>query len=151
VDEDQDAPRFAAPAEKLILAVDDDDNIRSLLELIATSEGFRFASAVDGLSAAEVIEKEEPDLIVADLMMPRRGGYEFVRELQASGHGSIPVFIITGSAMNASTTAMIRQERNVVEFISKPIRSGTFTGLLHKHLKTTPGPKPRTRGLNDRP
>lgn len=49
MDEEQDAPKFAAPAEKLILAVDDDDNIRNLLELIATSEGFRFASAVDGL------------------------------------------------------------------------------------------------------
>lgn len=151
MDEEQTPPAFASPSEKLILAVDDDDNIRGLLELIVTSEGFRFAAAINGLDAAELIAKQEPDLIITDLMMPGQGGYEFLRGLQASGNGRIPVFVITGSTVASSTVAMIRQESNVVEFLAKPIRAGSFTGLLHKHLKTAPAAKPRTRGINDRP
>jgi CheY-like chemotaxis protein len=142
---------FAAPADKLILAVDDDDGIRQLVDMIAKAQGFQIQTAVDGLEAAALIEKREPDLIVADLMMPRQGGYEFLRGLQASGNGRIPVIIITGSAVNSSTVAMLKQEGNVVEFVSKPIRAAAFAGMLHKHLGTAPSAKATEGGLNDRP
>lgn len=131
-------PSFASPADKLILAVDDDEGIRSLVEIIAKGEGFQIATAVDGVEAAAAIEARAPDLIVADLMMPRQGGYEFLRGLQASGNGSVPVIIITGSTLNESTIAMLRQEANVVEFLRKPIRAAAFSSALHKHLGTAP-------------
>jgi CheY-like chemotaxis protein len=138
VEENAEAPSFASPADKLILVVDDDEGIRALVELIAKGEGFQIATAVDGLAAAEVMETRSPDLIVADMMMPRQGGYEFLRGLQASGNGRVPVMIITGSALNDSTIAMLRQEGNVVEFVRKPIRAASFASALHRHLGTAP-------------
>lgn len=129
---------FASPADKFILVVDDDEGIRSLVELIAKGEGFQVATAADGLAGAQAIEAREPDLIVADLMMPRQGGYEFLRGLQASGNGRVPVMIITGSALNDSTIAMLKQEANVVEFFRKPIRAAAFSSAVHKHLGTAP-------------
>ncbi|HXS99467.1 MAG TPA: response regulator [Elusimicrobiota bacterium] len=133
-----DAESFASPADKLILVVDDDEGIRALVELIAKGEGFQVATAVDGVAGAEAIEARTPDLIVADLMMPRQGGYEFLRGLQASGNSSVPVMIVTGSALNDSTISMLRQEANVVEIFRKPIRAAQFSSAIHRHLGTAP-------------
>lgn len=149
-EQEQAEPALASPSDKMILVVDDDEGIRELVAVAAGAEGFKVAAAVNGLDAAAKIDKAEPDLIVADLMMPGQGGYEFLRSLQASGNGRIPVIIVTGSTINSSTIAMIRQEGNVVEFVAKPIRMALFIPALHKHLKTAPIPKAQTRGLNDR-
>lgn len=148
---EEEEPQLAAPSEKLILVVDDDEGVRELVAVAAGAEGFKVIAAVNGLDGASKIETREPDLIVTDLMMPGQGGYEFLRALQASGNGRIPVLIITGSTINSSTVAMIRQETNVVEVLAKPIRVTPFISLLHKHLKTAPLPRAQTRGLNDRP
>lgn len=147
------SPKLAAPSEKTILVVDDDDNIRSLIEMTAGMEGFKIVTAVNGLDAAKKLETLEPDLIITDIMMPGQGGYEFLRGLQASGHSRIPVFVVTGSALDTSTIGMIRQEANVVEFVNKPIRMVTFIATLHKHLKTAPAGSAAStgRGINDRP
>jgi CheY-like chemotaxis protein len=131
-------PSFAAPADKLILVVDDDEGIRALVETIAKGEGFQVATAADGLAAGEILDARSPDLIIADMMMPRQGGYEFLRGLQSSGNGRVPVMIITGAALNESTMSMIRQEANVVEIVRKPIRAAPFTSALHRHLGTAP-------------
>ncbi|NNN04329.1 MAG: response regulator [Elusimicrobia bacterium] len=131
-------PELAAPSEKLVLVVDDDENVRSFIEMSATMEGFQVVTAVNGLDATAKLAQRDADLIITDLMMPGQGGYEFLRSLQGSGSGRIPIFVVTGSALDTSTVAMIRQEANVVEFVSKPINIVKFIGNLHKYLKTTP-------------
>lgn len=131
-------PELAAPSEKLVLVVDDDENVRSFIEMSATMEGFQVVTAVNGLDATAKLAQRDADLIITDLMMPGQGGYEFLRSLQGSGAGRIPIFVVTGSALDTSTVAMIRQEANVVEFVSKPINIVKFIGNLHKYLKTTP-------------
>ncbi|MDP3543355.1 MAG: response regulator [Elusimicrobiota bacterium] len=131
-------PALAAPGDKLILVVDDDETVRSFLEMSASLQGFRVLTAVDGLDAGVQLEAQTPDLIITDLMMPGQGGYEFLRSLQGSSNGRIPVFIVTGSALDDSTIKMIRAEANVVEFVSKPIKMAKFVSALHKTLKTAP-------------
>jgi len=132
------APELAAPGEKLLLVVDDDETVRSFLEMAASLQGFRVLTAVDGLDAAAKLESQTPDLIVTDLMMPGQGGYEFLRSLQGSLAGRIPIFVVTGSALDDSTIKMIRAEANVVEFVAKPVKMAKFTAALHKTLKTQP-------------
>lgn len=138
-----------APGEKLVLAVDDDQLIRNLLELTIAGAGFKVALAADAQEAAAKIEKEEPQLIITDLMMPGLGGYEFLRTLPGIGAGRVPVIVITASALDASTVGMIKQEANVVEFFGKPIKMNALILALHKHLNTAPLPA-QSRGLNDR-
>jgi CheY-like chemotaxis protein len=132
------APKLAAPGEKLLLVVDDDETVRSFLEMSASLQGFRVLTAVDGLDAGVKLESQTPDLIITDLMMPGQGGYEFLRSLQGSMSGRIPIFVVTGSALDDSTIKMIRAEANVVEFISKPVKMAAFIGALHRTLKTAP-------------
>jgi CheY-like chemotaxis protein len=108
----------------------------------ATMEGFQVITAFNGIDANQKLAQRDPDLIITDLMMPGQGGYEFLRSLQGSTNGRIPIFVVTGSALDSSTVAMIRQEANVVEFVSKPINIVKFLGDLHKYLKTA-RPSPR--------
>jgi CheY-like chemotaxis protein len=132
------APKPVSPSEKLVLVVDDDENVRAFLETSAMMQGFQVITAVNGLDAAEKLAAKPADLIVTDLMMPGQGGYEFLRSLQAASGPRVPVFVVTGSMLDDSTVRMIRQEANVVEFVAKPVRLGAFVAALHKHLKTTP-------------
>ncbi|MDD5303485.1 MAG: response regulator [Elusimicrobia bacterium] len=132
------APALAAPGEKLILVVDDDETVRSFLEMSASIQGFRVLTAVDGLDAGAKLETQTPDLIITDLMMPGQGGYEFLRSLQGKASGRIPIFVVTGSVLDDSTIKMIRAEANVVEFVAKPVKMAKFVAALHKTLKTEP-------------
>jgi CheY-like chemotaxis protein len=135
---DEFAAKLASPADKLVLVVDDDESVRSFIEMTAQMQGFQVVTAVNGNDAMEKLAKRTPDLIVTDLMMPGQSGYEFLRSLQAAGSGRIPVFVVTGSTLDASTISVIKQEGNVVEFIGKPVNVRKFTAALHAHLRTAP-------------
>ena len=135
---DEFAARLASPSEKLILVVDDDESVRSFIESCATMQGFQVVTAVNGLDAMDKLAARTPDLIVTDLMMPGQSGYEFLRALQGAGSGRIPVFVVTGSALDKTTIAVIRQEANVVEFIAKPVTMSKFVAALHSRLGTKP-------------
>ncbi len=131
------APAPDDPATKKVLVVDDDDGIREFIDMCVTKAGFKTATAVDGRDALKQLAADKPDLVVTDLMMPGIGGYEFLRALQAEA-GRVPVFVVTASALDDSTIALIRQEANVVEFFRKPLKVTQFVAALHKHAKTAP-------------
>lgn len=141
----------ASPADKLILVVDDDPLIRDLLELTLTGAGFKVVLAVDGNDAAKKLDALEPHLIITDLMMPGQGGYEFIRTLPGAGAGSTPVLVVSASALDASTIAMIKQEANVHDFFSKPIKMNALILSIHRLLGTAPQEAASSRGINERP
>jgi CheY-like chemotaxis protein len=126
-------------SDKTILIVDDDENVRSLLELTIQMEGFNVVTAINGLEALKIMASAKPpDLIITDLMMPGQGGYEFLRNLQAEGGGRLPVYVISASNLDRTTIDMIRQEANVLEFIPKPVPMAALMSNLHKQLNTLP-------------
>lgn len=129
---------FGRPADKLVLIVDDDDSVRELIEFIVKKEGFRIEKAADGEEALQKARSVNPDLILLDLMLPKFGGFEILRELQTDETASIPIVIITGRYTDRSTSDMIKQEPNVRDFIEKPVKPPVLSSLLHKLLKTQP-------------
>jgi two-component system OmpR family response regulator len=134
---DQAAPMpLNNPAECLILIVDDDADIRLLVEIALQKEGFRTSTATDGRDAFSKLEAGAPDLIFLDLMMPGQSGYEFLRGLQGTPYASIPVVIATARALDKSTVAVIRQESNVVDFFTKPFKWPLILSAIHKRLNT---------------
>jgi len=132
------APSSSSPNDKLILVIDDDNNIRAVLTMCLTMAGFRVITAVDGLDAATKLERKPPDLIVSDLMMPGQGGYDFLRTLSGLGGGHAPVFVVTGSSLDASTINVIMSESGALEFFKKPVKMPDFIAAVHRHLKTIP-------------
>ena len=128
-------------ADKLILIVDDDKDIRDLLEIIVRKEGFKVAIAQDGDDAQAKARALSPDLILLDLMLPKSGGYEALHELQADETAGIPIIVMTGRQLDDSTAEMIRRESNVRDFIAKPIKTDMLISRLHQLLKTRPPQK----------
>jgi CheY-like chemotaxis protein len=83
---------------KKILIVEDEEILLDLLEKRLTQEGYQITIAKDGLEGLEKIKEDIPDLILLDIVMPRMGGFEMMKELQKDENFSqIPIIIISNS------------------------------------------------------
>ena len=82
-----------------ILVVDDDPDVRRLVEMKLHLDGIETVSAADGAEALEILGQESIDLVVLDLMMPVMDGYEVCRRMQADpALSSTPVIMLTARA-----------------------------------------------------
>lgn len=81
------------PGERLLL-VDDEDNLRSMLDAALRHHGFEVVPVADGRSALEAAAHQQPDLIVLDVMLPDLDGFEVCRRLRADG-ARTPVLFLT--------------------------------------------------------
>ncbi|HCE97102.1 MAG TPA: hypothetical protein DER10_01245 [Elusimicrobia bacterium] len=138
---EKDRSGFGNPEEKLILIVDDDESIWDLLYYIVRREGFRTEKASDGKEALEKARLLHPELILLDLMLPKCGGFEIVRELQDGDTADIPIILLSSRPMDRSTLEVLKQEPNVKDFLEKPVKSQVLAALLHTLLKTRPSVK----------
>ncbi len=129
---------FTNPADKLVLIVDDDEAVRDLIEFVIKKEGFKVDKAADGEEALQKARQISPDIILLDLMLPKFGGFEILRELQSDETVNIPIVIITGRYTDRSTSDMIRQEPNVKDFIEKPVKPQALAAVVHGILRTQP-------------
>ena len=95
-----------------ILVVEDEPAIRELIEDVLRDEGHAVRGAGDGLEALAEVERDPPDLVVCDLMMPRLDGRGLVRRLREAG-STIPVLIVSAVPGRAAGLA-------VSEVVAKP-------------------------------
>lgn len=112
---------LAAFANRLILVVDDDEHTRNLLRDLCESAGFRVVQAEDGQGAVERIADSSPDLVLLDLMMPRRDGFsvlKWVREDEA--RKDLPVIILT--AMGEMDGKIRGMELGADDYVTKPFK-----------------------------
>lgn len=123
---------MAAQDSKLVLIVDDDDGVREMLQFIVSKEGFRTETAADGEEGVQKALRLSPDAIILDLMMPRYGGFELLRQLQTSEQKGIPIVVVTGRYTDRSTADLIRQESNVAEFLEKPVKPDALVAVLRR-------------------
>ena len=77
-----------------ILVVDDNDSIRKLITTYLARDGYNTYAASDGLEALDILDKEQIDLMIADIMMPNMDGYTLTNELRTSKY-NLPILMIT--------------------------------------------------------
>ena len=83
-------------AGKKILVADDEQQLALAVKIRLQSRGYQVVTATNGRQALELIAKEQPDLVLLDVLMPVMDGYFTLRELnQRFGRGTIPVIILT--------------------------------------------------------
>ena len=103
---------------KKVLVVDDEHQIRDLLNEFLTGEEYEVILASNGQKAIELAERENPDVILLDIRMPGIDGIEICKRLKAEPETQfIPVIIITGYVDNR----MVAIEAGADDFINKPI------------------------------
>lgn len=107
------------PSEYKILIVDDVMSNVLLLKVLLTNEKFQIATASNGRQAIDQVEKEKPDLVLLDVMMPDMSGFEVSQQLKANPETSeIPIIFLT--ALNSTADIVKGFQVGGNDFISKP-------------------------------
>ena len=107
------------PSEDKILIVDDVMSNVLLLKVLLTNEKFAIATASNGRQALEQVEKENPDLVLLDVMMPDMSGFEVAQHLKSNPNtADIPIIFLT--ALNSTADIVKGFQVGANDFISKP-------------------------------
>jgi DNA-binding response OmpR family regulator len=116
---------------KTILMVDDQRNIRTLVELYLTQEGFRVVTAANGREALFLARQEKPDLIILDLMMPEMNGFEFLRAHLKERN--TPVIMLT--AKIEENDRVLGLEMGADDYVTKPFSPRELTARVRAVLR----------------
>lgn len=110
---------------KKVLVVDDEVNIRQIIEFMLKQRGYVVVQAVDGPDAEAKIRSERPDLIILDVMLPGKSGFEICADLKSSPeYKDIPVLMLTAIAKGVAKSDEYWKERSRADgFISKPFNA----------------------------
>lgn len=107
----------AAPgAERRAVVVEDDEDIRSLIEFTLTSQGFEVRSVESGLEGVEAVRTFNPDLVTLDLGLPGIDGIETCRRIRETSD----VYIVMITARDEEIDRLIGLETGADDFLSKP-------------------------------
>jgi DNA-binding response OmpR family regulator len=102
---------------KTVLIVDDDPDIRLALQTVLHREGYRVLTANDGNAGLAVAERESPDLVVVDMMMPKKSGFLVLEKLKSRPVGPKVIMI---TANEGSRHKAYAEVLGVDEYLRKP-------------------------------
>jgi DNA-binding response OmpR family regulator len=114
-----------------ILIVDDEKRLVSLVESYLTQEGYRVATAFNGRDALAVAEKENPDLVILDIMMPEMNGYDFMRSHRAK-HDT-PIIMLTAKVDDDDK--VIGLELGADDYVTKPFKPRELMARVRNVLR----------------
>lgn len=100
-----------------ILMIEDEPNIRELVSYNLTANGYEALMAEDGIQGKEMAEKERPDLILLDIMLPGKNGYDICKELRQEGNNT-PIIMLT--AKNDEIDKVLGLEFGADDYLAKP-------------------------------
>jgi len=125
--------------KKHILVVDDDPDLVESITMKLESNNFKVTKAYDGIEAWEKIKDERPELIILDVMMPRKNGYETCKEIkQDDQYKDITVVLLTAVGDAVSTTNFTHMDGKTTpadDFIPKPIDLDKLMEIVKDHLE----------------
>jgi DNA-binding response OmpR family regulator len=108
------------PRRSVILVVDDEEQIRTVLRLILTRAGYEVREAEDGEIGLRRIQNDPPDLILLDVLMPGMDGFTVCRQVRAGSHTAhIPIFMLSAKTDPRSREEGIRAGAS--SYLTKPI------------------------------
>ncbi len=119
-----------------ILVVDDEVNITQILEFSIGSEGYQVITASNGEEAIDVAKREQPNLIILDIMMPKIDGYEACRRIKANPlTKNIPVILLT--AKGRDIDKRLGYEVGATDYIIKPFSPTQLIDRIQELLVNT--------------
>jgi DNA-binding response OmpR family regulator len=128
---------------KTIMVVDDEKRLVSLVESYLKQEGYRVVSAYNGREALTVAQRESPDLIVLDVMMPEMDGYEFMRN-HRTDHNT-PIILLTARVDDEEK--VIGLEVGADDYMTKPFRPRELVARVRAILRRAGEREPAAKVL----
>ena len=117
--------------QKTILIIEDDSNIRELLRLYLSQEGYKIETAQDGLEGLRAFKAHEPDLILLDLMMPVMDGTQVIKEVRAVS--KVPVIMLTAKGETFDKVAGL--DLGADDYITKPFETRELIARIRAVLR----------------
>jgi CheY-like chemotaxis protein len=123
--------------KKTVLVVDDEADVRKFLQAALIEAGFEVITAEDGFQALERVKQQVPDLISLDLVMPKKSGAKFYRDLTRNKQwAKIPIIIVTGHARDDVGKADLREltMSGPGIYLEKPVKPDNYVAAVKQIL-----------------
>jgi DNA-binding response OmpR family regulator len=117
--------------KKRILVVDDEENVSDLLKLYLEAEGFEVQIAEDGLSALTLANQFKPDLIILDIMLPFKDGWQVAKELRLTMNN--PIIML--SAKGEESDKILGLNLGGDDYVTKPFSPGEVVARVNAILR----------------
>lgn len=113
-----------------ILIVEDDPNLRVVIRMVLERAGYAVAEAKNGLDALQSIEREMPELVIADMTMPLMNGIELVERIRSNPEtASIPIVLLSGREVDRPAAELV----NAV--VTKPFEPADLLARINRALR----------------
>jgi DNA-binding response OmpR family regulator len=126
-----DGTQTAAPGKRVLL-VDDDPEIIESIRYALESRGYQIFIARDGNQGLAMAERENPDLVILDMMMPKRSGFLVLEKLRRNGQTPVKVIMIT--ANEGSRHKAYAEMLGVDDYIRKPFAMEKLVDAVERLL-----------------
>jgi two-component system response regulator VicR len=133
---------------KKILVVDDEKPISDIVKFNLEKEGFEVITAYDGEEAIEKVEENQPDLLVLDLMLPKKDGLEVCREVRKNYE--MPIIMVT--AKDQEIDKVLGLELGADDYVTKPFSNRELVARVKANLRrqtAVQNAEPEATGNND--
>jgi two-component system OmpR family response regulator len=138
----------AAKAKRSILVIDDDRRVLELLQISLTQNGFRVATAGTGEEGLELVRKDAPDLVILDLRLPKKTGFEVCAALKSSKDtAQIPVIMVSASAEVDSRLQGLMHGAD--DYLTKPFSFAVLLARLRALTRRGSTPRPVVLTVGD--
>ena len=117
--------------DKSVLIIEDDGNIAELLRLYLEKDGFKVTIAVDGESGLIEFEKDRPDLVLLDIMLPLLDGWGVCRQIRTTS--DVPIIMLT--AKGETLDKVTGLEMGADDYIVKPFEMGELVARIHAVMR----------------
>ena len=122
-----------------VLIAEDEPSILESLDFIQRRAGWSIDSATDGEAVLEKVRRSRPRVLVLDVMLPRRSGFDVLKTLRADGETrDLPVLILT--AKGQQQDRRIAEELGADGFVTKPYSNAEVVGAVRQLLGENGGP-----------
>jgi two-component system alkaline phosphatase synthesis response regulator PhoP len=122
--------------KKKVLLVDDDVDFSLMVRSLLEKEGYAVQSAYDGVECMEMVGRVAPDVIVLDVMMPRKDGYQACKELKdRKDTADIPVILLTAVADHVPTTSYSHADAMTLDaedYLEKPFEPRELVAAVRR-------------------
>jgi DNA-binding response OmpR family regulator len=126
-----------------ILIIDDEKRLVSLVQSYLVQEGYRVVTAYNGKEALSIAQKEKPDLIILDIMMPEMNGYDFMRAHRSES--DTPIIMLTAKVEDDDK--VIGLELGADDYVTKPFKPRELMARVRNVLRRAGKSEPKGKTL----